>query len=141
MQVEHSVLVNAAPERLFALYADVPNWNRWDPDTKASTICGPFQAGTSGSLTPTKGNTVPMLLTSVVPNRSFTIEAKIPLFRMVFEHELLPVNKATQVIHRVTFSGALAFLLGRVIGSQLNKGLPVTLAKLKATAEATKGVA
>ena len=136
MQVEHSVLVNAAPERLFALYADVPNWNRWDPDTKASSISGPFQAGARGSLTPTKGNTVPMLLTSVVPNRSFTVEAKIPLFRMVFEHELLPVDKTTQVIHRVTFSGALAFLLGQIIGSQLNKGLPVTLAKLKATAEA-----
>jgi hypothetical protein len=139
MQVEQSVLVNAAPERVFALYADVPNWNRWDPDTKASSISGPFQTGTGGSLTPTKGNTVPMLLTSVVPNHSFTVEAKIPLFRMVFEHELRPVGNATKVIHRVTFSGALAFLLGRVIGTQLKKGLPVTLAKLKATAEATKG--
>ena len=138
MQIQHSVLVNAAPERLFPLYADVPNWNRWDPDTKVSYIDGPFQTGASGSLTPTKGKTVPMLLTSVVPNRSFTVEAKIPLFRMVFEHELLPANGATEVTHRVSFSGALAFLLGRVIGAQLNKGLPVTLAKLKATAEATE---
>lgn len=136
MQVEHSVLVNAAPERLFCLYADVSNWNRWDPDTKASSLDGPFQAGTRGSLTPTKGNTVPMLLTSVVPDRSFTVEVKIPLFCMVFEHELLPEHGSTKVIHRVTFSGALAFLLGRVIGSQLNKGLPVTLARLKASAEA-----
>lgn len=135
MQVEHSILVNAAPERLFSLYADVLNWNRWDPDTKVASIDGPFQTGTRGSLTPTKGNTVPMLLTSVVPNSSFTVEARIPLFRMVFEHELLPVNGITKVVHRVTFSGALAFLLGRIIGSQLNKGLPITLAKLKATAE------
>lgn len=141
MHVEHSILVNAAPEQLFALYADVSNWNRWDPDTKASSISGPFQAGTRGSLTPTKGNTVPMLLTSVVPNRSFTVEARIPLFCMVFEHELLPVNKATQVTHRLTFSGALAFLLGRVIGSQVNKGLPITLAKLKANAEAAESAA
>jgi hypothetical protein len=136
MQIEHSILVNAAPEVLFTLYADVPNWNRWDPDTKASSIQGPFQTGTTGSLTPTKGNTVPIVLTSVVPNHSFTVEAKIPLFRMVFEHELLPASETTKVVHRVTFSGALAFLLGRIIGYQLNKGLPVTLAKLKATAEA-----
>jgi Polyketide cyclase / dehydrase and lipid transport len=138
MQVEHSVLVNTAPERLFALYADVPHWNRWDPDTKASSIHGPFQTGETGSLTPTMGNTVSMRLTSVVPNRSFTVEVKIPLFRMLFEHELLPSQEATKVIHRVTFSGALSFLLGRVIGSQLNKGLPVTLAKLKAAAETAK---
>ncbi len=136
MQVEHAILVNAQPERLFSLYTDVSNWNRWDPDTKASSIDGPFQAGTRGFLTPAKGNTVPMLLTSVVPDRSFTVEVRIPLFRMVFEHELRPENGSTKVIHRVTFSGALAFLLGRVIGSQLNKGLPVTLAKLKASAEA-----
>jgi hypothetical protein len=139
MQVEHSVLVDTAPERLFALYADVAYWNRWDPDTKASSIHGSFQTGTTGSLTPARGNTVSMLLTSVVPNRSFTVEVKVPLFRMVFEHELQPVQEATKVIHRVTFSGALSFLLGRVIGSQLNRGLPVTLAKLKAAAEATIG--
>lgn len=137
MQVEHTILVDAAPERVFALYADVPNWNRWDPDTKASSISGSFKTGTTGSLTPTKGNTVPMLLTSVVPNQSFTVESKIPLFRMVFEHELQPQDKATLVVHRVTFSGGLAFLLGRVVGSQLNKGLPLTLARLKATVEST----
>lgn len=141
MQIKHSVLVNAAPERLFALYADVPNWNRWDPGTKASSIVGPFQSGAKGSLTPTKGNTVPLLLTSVVPNRSFTAEAKIPLFRIIFDHELLPRNGATEVIHRVSFSGVLAFLLGRFIGAQVSKGLPVTLAKLKAAAESPESAA
>lgn len=138
MQVEHSILVNAAPERLFALYADVSNWHRWDPDTKAASINGPFQVGTTGSLTPTKGNTVRMLITSVVPNGSFTVEAKVPLFRMVFEHELVPAKGATRVTHRVIFSGALAFLLGRIVAAQLNKGLPITLAKLKASAEAVR---
>lgn len=141
MQVEHSILIEAAPECVFALYADVSNWNRWDPDTKASSIDGPFQVGTSGSLTPAKGNTVRMLLTSVVPNRSFTVEAKVPLFRMVFEHELTPANGVTKVVHRVTFSGALAFLLGRIVGAQVNKGLPTTLANLKAAAEAAENAA
>lgn len=141
MHVEHTILVDASPEQLFAIYSDVANWHRWDPDTKAAHIDGPFQTGVRGSLTPTKGNTVPMVLTSVVPNRSFTAESRIPLFRMLFEHELLPTEGATKVVHRVTFSGALAFLLGRVIGSQVNKGLPVTLAKLKALAEAKHNTA
>jgi uncharacterized lipoprotein YbaY len=77
-----------------------------------------------------------MVLSSVVPNKHFTVESKIPLlFRMVFEHELIPANGATRVTHRVTFHGPLAFILRRVIGSQLNKGLPATLANLKAMAE------
>ena len=139
MQVEHAILVNTAPEHVFALYADVGNWKRWDPDIKASSITGPFQTGARGSITPAKGRTVPMVLTSVVPNRSFTAEARIPLFCMVFDHELHVVDGATRVVHRVVFSGALAFLLGRIIGAQVNQGLPVTLAKLKAAAEGAAG--
>ena len=136
MSVEHSITVNATPERIFAIYADVGSWCKWDPDTQSSSLSGPFQTGTTGRLSPTKGNTIPMLLSSVVLNKHFTVESKIPfLFRMVFEHELTPVNEATLVIHRVTFHGPLAFILRRVVGSQLNKGLPVTLANLKAIAE------
>lgn len=136
MSVEHSITVNTSPERIFAIYADVASWCKWDPDTKSSSLSGPFQTGTTGRLTPTKGNTVAMLLSSVVPNKHFTVESKIPLlFRMIFEHELIPANGATRVTHRVKFHGPLAFILSRVIGSQLNKGLPATLANLKAMAE------
>jgi uncharacterized protein YndB with AHSA1/START domain len=133
MQVEHRILIDKPPEEIFRIYADVSNWNKWDPDTKSSCIDGPFQSGTRGKLTPAKGSAVPMLLTEVVPNHNFTAEAGIPFFRMVFEHELLPTDSGTEVIHRVTFSGLLSPLLGRLVGAQLNKGLPITLAKLKAS--------
>jgi hypothetical protein len=80
-----------------------------------------------------------MVLTHVVPAKCFTVESKIPLFRMVFEHELLPAQGATEVIHRVTFSGVLSFILGPMLSKQLNSGLPVTLGKLKALAEVRSG--
>jgi hypothetical protein len=79
--------------------------------------------------------TVPMLLTQVKPGTYFTVESKIPLFRMVFEHELVPVDGATEVVHRVTFSGFLFLVLGPMLSKQLNSGLPVTLRNLKALAE------
>jgi Polyketide cyclase / dehydrase and lipid transport len=135
MQVEHSILVQATAERVFRIYQDVSSWHTWDPDTKRAVLEGPFTAGVKGSLTPTKGNTVPMVVTKVEPNSCFTVESKIPMFRMVFEHELVPQSKGVQVVHRVTFSGPLAFLLGRMLVKQLNQGLPVTLASLKRLAE------
>jgi hypothetical protein len=76
-----------------------------------------------------------MLLTKVAIGSCFTVESKIPLFRMVFEHELSPQGNAVRVRHRVTFSGALSFLLGRMLVKQMNQGLPVTLANLKRLAE------
>ncbi len=135
MQVERRVTTSASPETIFAIYADVRNWSTWDPDTKESSIDGPFQTGTKGRITPSKGMTVPMNLTSVVPSKSFTVESRIPLFRMVFEHELNPLAGGTEVIHRVTFSGALSFILGRIVGNPLRTGLPITLASLKRLAE------
>lgn len=135
MQVEHRIKVAATPEVIFRIYADVENWHTWDPDTKVATLEGPFEVGSRGRLTPTKGNTVPMVLTHVVRDSCFTVESKIPLFRMVFEHELLSQQGVTEVIHRVTFSGALTVLLGKMLARQLNSGLPVTLGKLKSLAE------
>ena len=135
MQVEHSILVQATAERIFHIYQDVSSWHTWDPDTKRALLEGPFAVGSKGSLTPTKGNTVPMVVTKVERNSCFTVESKIPMFRMVFGHELVPQSKGVQVVHRVTFSGPLAFLLGRMLVKQLNQGLPVTLASLKRLAE------
>lgn len=135
MQVEHSLLIQAPPERLFRIYQDVSAWHTWDPDTRRASLDGPFVVGARGSLTPAKGNTVPMVITQVEQDACFTVEARIPLFRMVFEHELVPQAGATRVIHRVTFSGALRFIIGRMLVKQLNQGLPITLAGLQRLAE------
>lgn len=135
MQIEHRINVEAPPETIFRIYEDVKNWHTWDPDTKQATLDGPFQVGSRGRLVPTKGNSVPMVLTQAVPGRSFTVESKIPLFRMVFEHELEPEQRSTRVIHRVTFTGLLSLVLGPILSKQLNAGLPVTLSRLKALAE------
>jgi hypothetical protein len=135
MPVEHRIIVAAPAATIFRIYADVANWHTWDPDTKAASILGPFEVGSRGTLTPTKGNTVPMLLTQVVPDRCFTVESKIPSFRMLFEHELAAAPGGTEVVHRVTFSGLLSVVLAPMLTRQLNRGLPITLAKLKARAE------
>lgn len=135
MQVEHRIVVHAPPEVLFRIYEDVAHWHTWDPDTKQATLDGPLRVGAKGKLTPTKGRTVPMVVTGVVAGRSFTVEARIPLFRMVFDHELTPTAAGAEVVHRVTFSGLLAFLLGSMLSRQLNAGLPVTLDRLKRLAE------
>lgn len=139
MQIEHRILIAASPEQIFRIYEDVANWHTWDPDTKSASLEGRLGVGARGSLTPTKGKTVPMLITAMKPGRSFTVESKIPLFRMLFEHELIPRGAHTEVIHRVTMAGLLSTVFGPVLTKQLNAGLPVTLANLQRLAEAQAG--
>jgi hypothetical protein len=135
MQVEHAILIHASAAAVYGRYEDVASWHTWDPDTKRASLDGPVAVGTRGSLTPTKGNTVTMTITRLERDRHFTVEARIPGFRMVFEHEITPEGASVRVTHRVTFSGLLSFLIGRMLVRQLNQGLPVTLANLKRVVE------
>lgn len=135
--IEHRIPIATAPDTIYRLYADVANWHRWDPDTRRATLDGPFAVGSRGTLTPAKGNKVPMVVTFADPARGFTVESRIPLLlRMVFEHELIARGEAvTEVVHRVTLSGLLARLIGPGLKRQLDVGLPVTLSRLKRLAE------
>jgi hypothetical protein len=137
MQFEDRITIGTRPELIFSIYAAVDKWHAWDPDTKSASIAGPFATGTRGRLAPAHGREVAIELSSVIPNQCFTVTGGIPMFTMVFEHELTPLGDSmTQVVHRATLSGALTLLLGRSVGAQIREGLPKTLASLKRYAEA-----
>lgn len=135
--IEHRTTIATPPDVIYGVYANVAHWHRWDPDTRSATLDGPLAVGSRGSLTPAKGNTVPMVVTFADPVRGFTVESRIPLLlSMVFEHELVPHGpSSTEVVHRVTLSGLLGWLLGPGMKRQLDAGLPVTLSRLKRLAE------
>lgn len=138
IQVEHRVRIRAAASQVYAIYQQVERWHTWDPDTKRASLDGPLAAGARGKLVPTKGQAVPMVVTQAEPDRLFTVESVIPGFKMVFEHLINPLPGAAgevEVIHRVTFSGLLSFVLGRMVAKTVDQGLPRTLANLKALAE------
>ncbi len=137
MQFEHATTIAAGAETIFAIYADVSNWPSWDPDAKAASIEGAFVSGAKGVITPEGGPKSTIYFTEVIRNRSFTVDCKLPLCLMRFEHELEASGSGTLATHRVIFSGALAFFFGRVIGSGIKKALPAALAGLKRVAEAS----
>lgn len=135
MQFEEQILISAPVERIFAIYANVSGWSSWDPDVKTSSIEGAFVSGAYGTLEPSKGPKARIAFTKVMPNRSFTVKSKLPLCVMCFEHELSDHSGKTKIVHRVVFDGLLSPLFGRLIGSQIRKGLPSTLQGLKRVAE------
>lgn len=135
MQFEEKVLINAPAEKVFALYAGVSSWPAWDPDVKFASIDGAFASGATGTLHPSKGPKANISFTEVVLNRSFTVESKLPLCVMRFEHELSSVDGQVSALHRVSFVGLLSPLFGRLIGLQIRKGLPDTLQGLKHASE------
>jgi Polyketide cyclase / dehydrase and lipid transport len=136
MTIEERIQIKAPASVIYAMYADVARWNTWDPDTKSSTLNGPFAVGTAGTLAPTQGRPVQIKLVEVTQDRSFTVVGAIPGFSMRFDHELTEKEGVTEAVHRVNFSGPLRFIFGPLVGAQVRKGLPKTMVSLKAKAEA-----
>ena len=136
MVIEEKILIHCPASVIYAIYAQVSQWHTWDPDTREASLNGPFAVGTQGRLAPTQGRPITMQLTEVQPDRRFTVVGGIPGFSMRFEHELTPLEGGTQALHRVSFSGPLRFIFGPLVGAQVRKGLPITMRRLKAHAEA-----
>ena len=135
MQFEEQILIAAPTEKVFAIYANVEGWSSWDPDVKSSSLHGQFVSGATGTLQPSSGPKAKIEFTEVTPNRTFTVESKLPLCVMRFEHELSGSSGETKALHRVIFKGLLSPLFGRLIGPQIRKGLPHSLKGLKHAAE------
>lgn len=135
--MQESIDIAAPPERVFALWADPSAWPRWDPDIEEASLEGAFAAGSAGSIKPRGAPRTRIVLREVKPPAAFTAVSRLPLCRMVFEHALAPVAGGCRVTHAVRFEGALAPLFRRLLGATLRRGLPGTMAGLKAAAEAT----
>lgn len=135
MKFSETIIINAPVEKIFQLYESVEHWKDWDAEVESSSITGEFKTGAIGKLKPKKGPQASIEITEVTKPHSFTASSKLPLCLMQFEHQLTSDGDTTKVTHSVTFSGALSFLFGRLIGSGIKKGLPISLSGLKKAAE------
>jgi uncharacterized protein YndB with AHSA1/START domain len=135
MQFESSTTINAPVATVFALYADVAGWPSWDPDLKAASLQGAFVSGAMGEVHPHSGPKSALRFVDVVQGKSVRMECKLPLGVMHFDYELQSQGATTVATHRTTFSGLLAPIWSRLIGSGMKKTLPAALAGLKNKAE------
>jgi hypothetical protein len=136
MQFEANTTINAPSATVFALYANVAGWPVWDPDLKAASLKGAFVSGAVGEVSPHSGPKSALRFVEVIQGKSVRMECKLPLGVMHFDYELQTQGAGTVATHRTTFSGLLAPLWGRLIGSGMKKTLPAALAGLKRAAEA-----
>ena len=136
MQFEASTIIDAPTATVFALYADVAGWPSWDPDLKSASLPGNFVSGATGEVVPHSGPKSALHFVEVIHGKSVRMECKLPLGMMHFDYELKTQGKSTVATHRTTFSGLLAPIWSRLIGSGMKKTLPAALAGLKKRAEA-----
>lgn len=133
--IKHSVETTASPEQIWHVWKDVKNWNAWDHGIEHSTIDGPFETGTKGTLKPKGGPLVHTELRNVEPFKGFVDESKLFLARIIVSHYLTKSADKLLVTHQIEMKGPLGFLFAYLIGRTMKKNLPQEMEAMVKKAE------
>ncbi|RKN38615.1 SRPBCC family protein [Streptomyces hoynatensis] len=137
-EFEHSLDADVTPEQVWARYADHATWPEWHAGIAQIHIDGPFAAGSTGTMTPVGQDTVPVTLTEVTVNESFSDETPVgdtAVLRFVHRLAALP-GGGTRITHRVEIDGPAADQVGPQLGPQIAKGIPTIVESLAKAAQA-----
>ena len=143
----HSRSITAAvdPKVVWQRWANVENWPADDPDLAKARLNGPLVKGAIGWLQPKGGLKTQFKLVEVDRQKNrFSLETKLPLAVLTFEHSLhRPEHRADEhealaeldpgawvLTHSLTITGPLARLWDRIVGRSFTKGLPTVLANI-----------
>ena len=135
MEFKASITIQAPTSLIFKQYQNVAHWSVWDKDIKYATLDGDFTVGSKGIIKPHKGPKSRFILSKVTANQSFTTKTKLPLCCITFKHSLKETASGTRVTHHVMFSGLLSPIFGKLVGKDIQKGLPKALTGLKSVCE------
>ena len=131
----HSLVTAAPPEKIWSLWTDVANWNKWDDGLKTASLTGPFQAGAKGRLIPDKGPASRFRITDLIPQTSYTFKTKLPLGALYVKRTLSPEGNGTRFTHEIWFTGLSKGIFGKVLGKKYRRILPSVMEKIRELAE------
>ena len=121
---------SATKEKIWKLWADVPNWSTWDKDVEKAELFGDFAVGTKGILRPVGGPKVKFEIIECEKFKSFTSRSSLPLCTVDFIHSMNEIRDGLEITYEVQMTGILTFLFSRVIGKKMAIELPTAVDKL-----------
>jgi len=119
-KTEHTHDGDAAPEAVFALWADVEGWPAWDASLIATTLDGPFAAGSAGTLHP-QGMPEPIAfeLTAVEPGVGFADETRLGPLVLRFRHRVERRGNGSRIVVSIEADGPDAEQVGPAVAEDL----------------------
>ncbi|MFE9562239.1 polyketide cyclase [Streptomyces sp. NPDC006487] len=135
-EYEHGIETTAAPEAIWALWADVENWGTWNADIEKIELRGPFAAGAEITMTPAGQDPVELLVAEAAEGEMFTDEARFAGLVLRTTHRIDRLDHArSRVVYRMEISGEGAAEAGPGIGPAITADWPDTMAALVRTAQ------
>jgi hypothetical protein len=130
-KTEHTHESAAAPEAVFALWADVEGWPAWDASLIATTLDGPFAAGTVGTLHPLgMPEPIAFAITAVEAGSGFCDETRLGPLVLRFSHRVEARQGGSRIVVSIEADGPDA----EQVGPAVAEDLPESVAALAAAA-------
>lgn len=134
MTFEHtlSVSTTAPPSSVWALWSDTTTWPTWDPSVVGVALDGPFEEGTTGTMTLAGPFEVPVVLAVVVDGERYVDELTMGELVIRIDHVVVATpDGGSEVTVATTITGPGADDVGPMVTAEA----PLALAALVAAAE------
>ena len=121
---------------IWALWADVAGWPKWDSELEWSSIQGSFETGAEGILKPKGWVSSKFFISDMEYGKRFETKSTMPMTVLRFDHVVTQIGNKVRIVHTAKISGLLAPLLWLTLRGQLKRGLPSAVHNLAIMAEA-----
>jgi hypothetical protein len=122
----YTATADASVEDIWAIWADVNNWGKWDSGIEHSEISTNFKAGNAFSLTPRGGEPIQVTLKTVTSGEEFSDEAILPFGTIRNLHRIDRLGDKIRLTHEVHADIApdASGFFGKEIWPHMQGGLP-----------------
>jgi len=131
----YTLETSASPEKIWAIWTDVPNWKEWDTGLKNATINSDFELGAKGVITSLENRKSKFKIVDYQEGVSYTLKTKLPLGSLYVKRYLATKNGKTTFTHEVWFKGLTKGIFAKAFGGKFRAMLPDVLENVKAIAE------
>ncbi|MBO0930883.1 SRPBCC domain-containing protein [Fibrella aquatilis] len=136
LHFRHEIVINATPEQVWSVLADMEKWPAWNTDVAFLTLNGGLTPGTQ-FVWKEKGAKPISYLQSVVPNRQLGWTGKATGLSAVHVFTLKPQNGGTLVVQEESLEGWLVTVLKPIVRKIGNSGMTHWNNALKQRVEGT----
>ncbi|WP_436491932.1 SRPBCC family protein [Actinokineospora sp. HUAS TT18] len=137
MRFSAEIAIDARPEDVWAVYADVTRWPEWTKSVTSVTPLdpGPLHLGQRVRISQPKLPTTVWTVTALDEGRSWEWTATGPLARTVATHVVTAEGDGSRASNAIDQSGLLGVLIGKLAGGLTDRYLVMEAEGLKARAE------
>jgi polyketide cyclase/dehydrase/lipid transport protein len=125
----------ADPKRVFELWSDINNWNKFDESVEWAQLDKTFDVGSHFILKPRGGPKVKASIVSLEPDKEFTNTSQMPGAVLRFSHATTRRDGCVDIRITISIDGPLSWFWIRILGKDQRRALEKSIINLARLAE------